>query len=282
MSPFLRAVASTSISSLVTSSRHRSTFLLYQSGLRHQSSTSAEITNVEESDKDDLNPMSENANGVLQISRFDPSCNTQKLDSYSFKKTNDFMVLDLLVAVKAHQDPSLAFRASCCEGVCGSCAMNINGVNSLACVTYAQKHTVVGPLPNMPVIKDLVVDFKLFFGQYSFIRPYIRNLNLDRYHIQSIYKRYNEMMSTSRTRPAITNDNDGSILFHNVPDKRGTYLRLIDRLIAQQEVKKVLIILLKMRQEGLNLSKGEEAELLRAAATPVELAETSENMINKE
>ena len=128
---------------------------------------------------------------ILQLIRFDPSNNTQRIESYEFDKKQDFMVLDLLTAVKAHQDPTLAFRASCCEGVCGSCAMNINGINSLACITFASQVTTVGPLPNFPVIKDFVVDLRGFFRQYEYIRPFVRNVNLPQCHIDNIYSRYN-------------------------------------------------------------------------------------------
>lgn len=127
---------------------------------------------------------------VLQLIRFDPEKNGTRVESYEYDKHHDYMVLDLLIAVKAHQDPTLAFRSSCCEGVCGSCAMNINGINSLACITFAQQVTTVGPLPNFPVIKDFVVDLRHFFQQYSFIRPFVRNANLHRNRIDGIVERY--------------------------------------------------------------------------------------------
>ena len=133
---------------------------------------------------------------ILQLIRFDPSNNTQRIESYEFDKKQDFMVLDLLTAVKAHQDPTLAFRASCCEGVCGSCAMNINGINSLACITFASQVTTVGPLPNFPVIKDFVVDLRGFFRQYEYIRPFVRNVNLPQCHIDNIYSRYSDACKT--------------------------------------------------------------------------------------
>lgn len=127
---------------------------------------------------------------VLQLIRFDPEKNNTRVESYEYDKHHDYMVLDLLIAVKAHQDPTLAFRSSCCEGVCGSCAMNINGINSLACITFAQHVTTVGPLPNFPVIKDMVVDLRHFFQQYSFIRPFVRNANLHRNRIDGIVNQY--------------------------------------------------------------------------------------------
>ena len=140
-------------------------------------------------------PQKTSVEGVLQVARFDPATNTQRIDSFKYSKSNEYMVLDLLVAVKAHQDPSLAFRASCCEGVCGSCAMNINGINSLACITYASQVTTVFPLPNFPVLKDLVVDIKNYFRQYEFIRPYTRNHNRHRFHIHNIYTEYKKSLA---------------------------------------------------------------------------------------
>ena len=70
------------------------------------------------------------------------------------------MVLDALIKIKNEQDPTLTFRRSCREGICGSCAMNIDGTNGLACLTYIDKEssgaTKIYPLPHMEVVKDLV------------------------------------------------------------------------------------------------------------------------------
>ncbi len=92
----------------------------------------------------------------------------------------DLMVLDVLELLK-RQDPSLAFRRSCREGVCGSDGMNINGKNGLACImplSVAMKggnKLVVRPLPGLPVVRDLVVDMSLFYKQYEKIKPYLLN-----------------------------------------------------------------------------------------------------------
>ena len=182
---------------------------------------------------------------VLQVLRFDPATNMKRVDSYQFEKTQDFMVLDLLTAIKAHQDPSLAFRASCCEGVCGSCAMNINGVNSLACVTYAAQVTTVGPLPNFPVVKDLVVDLKGFFKQYEYIRPFSRNVNLGRYHIDSIYGRYVDACHALYGKPVETIGGVGA-----VNTELAAYLRLLDDTVAVGDVSKVVMLLQKLRSKG--------------------------------
>uniref|UniRef100_A0A6P7HIQ6 Succinate dehydrogenase [ubiquinone] iron-sulfur subunit, mitochondrial n=1 Tax=Diabrotica virgifera virgifera TaxID=50390 RepID=A0A6P7HIQ6_DIAVI len=87
-------------------------------------------------------------------------------------------VLDALNKIKTEQDPSLTFRKSCREGICGSCGMNMDGVNGLACLKKINPRgvTKVYPLPHMYVIKDLVVDFKKFMQQHNRIKPYlIRN-----------------------------------------------------------------------------------------------------------
>jgi len=87
------------------------------------------------------------------------------------------MLLDALVKLKA-KDPTLSFRRSCREGVCGSDGMNINGKNGLACLVNLQTlpdTIVLKPLPGLPVIRDLIVDMTQFFKQYHSIRPYLIN-----------------------------------------------------------------------------------------------------------
>ncbi len=91
----------------------------------------------------------------------------------------DLMVLDVLHLLK-EQDPSLAFRRSCREGVCGSDGMSINGTNGLACITpvsavVKKDRLVLRPLPGLPVIRDLVVDMAQFYAQYEKIKPYLIN-----------------------------------------------------------------------------------------------------------
>lgn len=90
---------------------------------------------------------------------------------------SDLMVLDALIKLK-EQDPTLTFRRSCREGVCGSDGMSINGKNGLACVTHISQYKgkiKIMPLPGMPVIRDLVVDLSLFYEQYEKIKPYLIN-----------------------------------------------------------------------------------------------------------
>ncbi|KAL8097690.1 hypothetical protein AgCh_030705 [Apium graveolens] len=87
------------------------------------------------------------------------------------------MVLDALIKIKNELDPSLTFRRSCREGICGSCAMNIDGCNGLACLTKisdAKEVSMITPLPHMFVIKDLVVDMTNFYNQYKSIEPWLK------------------------------------------------------------------------------------------------------------
>ncbi len=91
----------------------------------------------------------------------------------------DLMVLDVLEKLKS-EDPSITYRRSCREGVCGSDGMNMNGKNGLACITPLSEiagdgHLVLRPLPGLPVIRDLVVDLSLFYEQYERIKPYLIN-----------------------------------------------------------------------------------------------------------
>jgi succinate dehydrogenase / fumarate reductase iron-sulfur subunit len=116
---------------------------------------------------------------TFKIYRYDP-----EKDAKPYMQTieveldgNERMLLDALMNLKA-LDPSISFRRSCREGVCGSDAMNINGKNGLACLT--NMNTLPGvitlkPLPGLPVVRDLIVDMTLFFKQYNSIKPYLIN-----------------------------------------------------------------------------------------------------------
>ena len=87
------------------------------------------------------------------------------------------MVLDALIKIKNEIDPTLTFRRSCREGVCGSCAFNIDGTNTLACTKYLSeiKGTVkIYPLPHMPVVKDLVADLTVPYAQLTAIEPWLK------------------------------------------------------------------------------------------------------------
>ena len=99
--------------------------------------------------------------------------------SIELPEGKDLMVLDLLERLK-EQDPSLSYRRSCREGVCGSDGINMNGLNGLACITPVSQVAKRGkltlrPLPGLPVIRDLVVDMSQFFDQFEKVRPYLIN-----------------------------------------------------------------------------------------------------------
>lgn len=116
---------------------------------------------------------------TFQIYRYDPdSGENPRLDSYEVDMDNcGPMVLDALIKIKNEIDPTLTFRRSCREGICGSCAMNIDGTNTLACIKGCDEvkgDPKVYPLPHMPVIKDLVPDMTHFYAQYASIEPWIK------------------------------------------------------------------------------------------------------------
>ena len=115
----------------------------------------------------------------FQIYRYDPDRDASpRMQAFELElDRGDRMLLDALIRLKAI-DPSLSFRRSCREGVCGSDAININGRNGLACLTnlHSLPDTVVlKPLPGLPVIRDLFVDMTGFFEQYHSVRPWLVN-----------------------------------------------------------------------------------------------------------
>ncbi len=116
---------------------------------------------------------------VFKVYRWEPdSGENPRLDSYEVDlDTCGPMVLDALVKIKNDIDPTLTFRRSCREGICGSCAMNIDGSNTLACtkaIDDIKGDVRIYPLPSMRVVKDLVPDMTHFYAQYASIRPWIR------------------------------------------------------------------------------------------------------------
>lgn len=104
-----------------------------------------------------------------------PRMQTYKLE---VEEGQDMMVLDALLLLK-EQDPTLSFRRSCREGVCGSDGINMNGKNGLACITPLSElgngKIVVRPLPGLPVVRDLVIDMTQFYDQYEKIKPFLIN-----------------------------------------------------------------------------------------------------------
>jgi succinate dehydrogenase / fumarate reductase iron-sulfur subunit len=86
------------------------------------------------------------------------------------------MVLDALIKIKNEIDPTLTFRRSCREGICGSCAMNIDGINTLACIYGMDEikgDVKIYPLPHMPVVRDLIPDLTHFYAQHASIMPWL-------------------------------------------------------------------------------------------------------------
>ncbi|HJZ14196.1 MAG TPA: succinate dehydrogenase iron-sulfur subunit [Stellaceae bacterium] len=117
----------------------------------------------------------------FRIYRWDPNKNaTPTLDTFDIDRDHcGPMVLDALVKINDQIDPTLAFRRSCREGVCGSCAMNIDGGNHLACLTPIESlkkgTSRITPLPHMPVLKDLVPDLNGLYAQYELIEPWLQS-----------------------------------------------------------------------------------------------------------
>jgi succinate dehydrogenase / fumarate reductase, iron-sulfur subunit len=116
----------------------------------------------------------------LSIYRYDPEQDKEPRMQTYFVNRDDVigqMLLDVLLVLKT-QDPTLSFRRSCREGVCGSDGMNINGKNGLACIAKLKElppKITLRPLPGLPVVRDLVVDMTQFYQQYRRIEPYLQN-----------------------------------------------------------------------------------------------------------
>jgi len=118
---------------------------------------------------------------TFQIYRWDPEKAGDKphMDTYKVDLNScGPMVLDALLKIKNEQDPTLTFRRSCREGICGSCSMNIGGTNTLACISRIDPDTAkaikIYPLPHMYVVKDLVPDMTHFFEQYASVQPWLQ------------------------------------------------------------------------------------------------------------
>jgi len=119
---------------------------------------------------------------TLKVFRFDPEKDkTSRYDTFQVPVKPGMSVLETLFEVLDKQDSSLAFRYACRGAVCGSCAMYINGSYRLACETQLSMigttEITVGPLPHLPVIRDLVVDMVPFFEKYERVMPYLQTKN---------------------------------------------------------------------------------------------------------
>jgi len=130
---------------------------------------------------------------TFRVYRWDPDDGQNpRVDSYELDLDNcGPMVLDAIIKIKNEVDPTLTFRRSCREGICGSCAMNIDGTNTLACtrpIADIKGEVKINPLPHLPVVKDIVPDMTHFYAQYATIRPWIRTQSTtppDRERLQS-------------------------------------------------------------------------------------------------
>jgi succinate dehydrogenase / fumarate reductase iron-sulfur subunit len=116
---------------------------------------------------------------TFRIYRFDPESGEKpRIDTYEVDTGKcGPMVLDALLKIKNEVDSSLTFRRSCREGICGSCAMNIDGTNTLACIKgldTIEGEVRIFPLPHMPVVKDLVPDLTNFYAQYAAVKPWLQ------------------------------------------------------------------------------------------------------------
>ncbi len=116
----------------------------------------------------------------FHIYRWDPdSGQNPRMDTYEVDLAAcGPMILDALLKIKNEVDPTLTLRRSCREGVCGSCAMNIDGTNTLACtkaIDDVAGDVKIYPLPHMPVVKDLVPDLTHFYAQYTSIKPWLQS-----------------------------------------------------------------------------------------------------------
>jgi len=143
----------------------------------------------------------------FSVYRYNPEVDdAPRMQDYTLEaeEGRDMMLLDALIKLK-EQDPTLAFRRSCREGVCGSDGINMNGKNGLACVTpvsalSGKGKIIIRPLPGLPVVRDLVVDMAQFYTQYEKIKPFLLNDNKnppareflqspeDRAHLDGLYE----------------------------------------------------------------------------------------------
>ena len=132
----------------------------------------------------------------FRIYRYDPdSDGNPQIDTFEVDRDKcGPMVLDALIKIKGEIDGTLTFRRSCREGICGSCSMNIDGENTLAClkaIDDCKGAVKIYPLPHMEVVKDLVVDFTHFWAQYESIQPWLKTESAppEKERVQSIEER---------------------------------------------------------------------------------------------
>jgi succinate dehydrogenase / fumarate reductase, iron-sulfur subunit len=131
---------------------------------------------------------------TFRVYRYDPASGANpRMDSYELDMSKcGPMVLDALLKIKNEIDATLSLRRSCREGICGSCSMNINGVNTLACTCaiddLGKGEVRIYPLPHLAVVKDLVGDLSNFYAQYAAVKPWLQvrtPVSPDRERLQS-------------------------------------------------------------------------------------------------
>ncbi len=134
---------------------------------------------------------------LFHIYRYDPdSQDNPRLDTYELNLDDcGPMVLDALIKIKNEVDTTLTFRRSCREGICGSCAMNIDGTNTLACIKHINEgkgDIKITPLPHLHVVKDLIPDLSFAYAQYDSIEPWLQSAEdppPDKERLQSVEER---------------------------------------------------------------------------------------------
>ncbi len=124
-------------------------------------------------------PEGAGATKPFRVYRYDPeSPENPRVDTYQVDTAVcGPMVLDALIWIKSKVDATLTFRRSCREGICGSCSMNIDGLNALACTKHIDEvkgEVAIYPLPHMPVVKDLVPDLTQFYAQHKAVEPWLK------------------------------------------------------------------------------------------------------------
>ena len=186
----------------------------------------SELHNVIHYIKNDfIFPINPNSFITYKVYRYDPFIsNTPWIQSYYFlMKEQSPMLLDNLFNIKDNKDETLSFRRSCREGICGSCAMNINGTNSLACTYVINEHLSmfnllikVYPLPHMSVVKDLIVCMKHFYLQYKSINPFLQK--------KSIRMKFKEIQFLLKNKSSLSfnifNKFKNNFLLHTFPSKK--------------------------------------------------------------
>ncbi|MCK4444015.1 MAG: succinate dehydrogenase iron-sulfur subunit [Thermoplasmata archaeon] len=139
---------------------------------------------------------------VFRVFRFNPGKDKEPtFKEYELKDTTGMTVLDALTHIKENMDSTLSFRRSCRSAICGSCAISANNKNILACNSQVdslkkKKRITLEPLPGLPIIRDLVVDWEPFFEKYRSIKPYLLAESSppekERIQSQDVRKTYND------------------------------------------------------------------------------------------